>query len=270
MEVIMKECFIVTPIGGASSSIRREIDGLIQTVFAPVLDQFEIQCIAAHQISESGSITRQVVKKLIESELVIANLTNLNPNVMYELGIRHSTRKPTIVIAREDVVLPFDLSDERTIFYKNDISGVNELKDSLMSMIPQALEEARADNPVYRVVDVDLIKIPESTSEPDKVINTRLSQLEGHLEDISRILRTSVGMKPKYAFKRTEKRETDFRYYADESMSSDIEVFCERHSIQSHSEMVYKDVLLIELYPETTEQTAWIQKYELESGLKRI
>ncbi|MUJ20608.1 hypothetical protein [Aliivibrio fischeri] len=264
----MKECFIVTPIGDATSAIRREIDGLINTVFTPVLGEFGLTCIAAHSISESGSITRQVIQGLLESDLVIANLTNLNPNVMYELGVRHSTGKPTIVIARDDVILPFDLSDERTIFYKNDISGVNELKVSLRKMLPKALEEKRADNPVYRVVELDLIKMPDSAPDSEKLLNNRLSQLEYHLEDISRIIKNGVSLNGRN--KINEKKESHFKYYLDEQSSMNFTAYCSLNGVETDEEMVYKDVFLISAYPKTMEQITWLDRYELENGLQRI
>jgi nucleoside 2-deoxyribosyltransferase len=96
----MKECFIITPIGGTGSDIRRETDGLIRSVLKPVLSEFDLNPVPAHEISETGSITRQIIKQLLESDLVIANLTGLNPNVMYEVGIRHCARKPMIVLAK--------------------------------------------------------------------------------------------------------------------------------------------------------------------------
>lgn len=181
-----KECFIITPIGGATSVIRRETDGLIKTVFSPILKKNGFKAVAAHQISETGSITKQVIKRIIEADLVIANLTELNPNVMYELGIRHCARKPVIVVARDDVNLPFDLSDERTIFYKNDMFGVEELQASLEAMIPISLADSEPDNPVYRVVDYDLIRYSEAPTDIDKVMDMRLSKIEDRLVEIAR------------------------------------------------------------------------------------
>ncbi|EHR5764797.1 TPA: hypothetical protein ACMD08_004549 [Vibrio parahaemolyticus] len=266
----MKECFIVTPIGAGGSSIRREIDGLIQTVFTPVVEKFDLKAVAAHQISESGSITRQVVKRILEADLVIANLTNLNPNVMYELGIRHSVRKPTIVVAREDVVLPFDLSDERTIFYKNDISGVNELKDALESMIPLALEEDKTDNPVYRVVDVDLIKIPEGATDSDTLLNSRLSQLENQLEDISRILRqSSNSSKPSNNASKTFRGYT-VRFSIKENQFDDFSEFCAQAELAFRYELVYKDSYMVEVTPDNNKQLLELQRYVDSKGIQRI
>jgi len=237
MEERQKECFIVTPIGDNNSSIRRETDGLIKAVFEPALNDHGIKPIAAHQIADAGSITRQVVKKILESELVIANLTELNPNVMYELGIRHCARKPTIVIAREGVNLPFDLNDERTIFYKNDIFGVEELKERLQTVIPNALRDEKPDNPVYRVVDVDLIKVSEGTTDADSIIDARLSLIEDQLSTISRSIKSTNNSTLKSLAPYKAKRE----FYVHEDDIHDFIEFCDEHEIPIDTKQVYKD-----------------------------
>lgn len=125
-----KTCFIITPIGGDNSDIRRHIDGIIDQSIKPAIgNQYEIS--VSHRDFEIGSINNRIVKRVYESDLVIANLTNTNPNVMYELAIRHCSGKPTIVIAEKGTMLPFDVIDENTIFYVNDPSGANELKDKI-------------------------------------------------------------------------------------------------------------------------------------------
>src|SRR5262249_46641829 len=134
-----KCCFVVTPVGDGNSSIRRAADGLIDSVIMPILTSMGYEVVASHRISDPGSITIQVLEYLLEAKLVIANLTGLNPNVMYEVGVRHCVRSPLVVLAEQTTKLPFDLQEERTLFYKDDMAGTEELKPELQRMIEKAI-----------------------------------------------------------------------------------------------------------------------------------
>lgn len=125
-----KKCFVITPIGSEADQIRRHINGIIDAVIIPTLTpKYDIS--VAHRMTDPGTINKQVIKGIYESDLVIANLTEKNPNVMYELALRHCIGTPVIIIAEEGTSLPFDISGERTIFYINDSQGVIELKKKL-------------------------------------------------------------------------------------------------------------------------------------------
>jgi len=181
-----KNCFVVTPIGAGDSDTRRKAQGILDTVIKPALDKKGYFVHVAHEISTLGSITKQVIKHLIQDELVIANLTELNPNVMYELAVRHAVRLPVITIAEEGTTLPFDISDERTIFYKNDMAGAFELIPKLEKAIDEALIDKEPDNPIYRVTDALIIKESAETPTAEKYILNRLDAIE---ESISKVIR---------------------------------------------------------------------------------
>ncbi|TCT42625.1 hypothetical protein EDB29_102463 [Vibrio crassostreae] len=154
----VKKCFIVTPIGADNSDTRRHADGIIDAVIEPVCKALGLEVVVAHRIDTPGSITTQVIEHVLNDELVIANLSELNPNVMYELGLRHCARKPVISLAVDGTRLPFDISDERTIFYKNDMAGVVVLKDRLQTLAVEALNDEEPDNPVYRAITHNVMK----------------------------------------------------------------------------------------------------------------
>lgn len=176
-----KKCFIVTPIGGEHSDIRRAADGLIDSVLEPICNELDLEMFVAHRIDTPGSITTQVLEHVLNDDLVIANLTTLNPNVMYELAVRHSANLPVICLAQNGTVLPFDISDERTIFYENDMAGVNRLKPLLSKMVSDALTETNYDNPVYRAAKHKVMKDIHPQEDFHSYILDRLDRFESML-----------------------------------------------------------------------------------------
>ncbi|WP_214480982.1 hypothetical protein [Bacillus sp. SM2101] len=152
-----QKCFVITPLGSDDSPIRRHADGVIDAAIEPVLAKLGFEVTVAHRMSEGGSITNQVIQNIIDSELVVANLTNLNPNVMYELAIRHAIRKPIVQICERGTSLPFDISEQRTIFYTNDMQGTVELKENFELMVSKAIEDEKPDNPIFRAIQSEAI-----------------------------------------------------------------------------------------------------------------
>jgi hypothetical protein len=111
-------CFVIGPIGKDGTAERRHSDLLLKSVLKPVLqgEEFGYYVKRADEDADPGMIGDRVVSDIVNAELAVADLTDLNPNALYELGIRHSTRKPTIHVAKEGTALPFDTAALRTIF----------------------------------------------------------------------------------------------------------------------------------------------------------
>lgn len=181
----VRRAFIVTPIGGSDSSTRRAADGLISSVLKPLLNELGFDVFVAHEISLTGSISRQVVEHILEDELVIANLSELNPNVMYELAVRHCTGKPVVAIAEAGTRLPFDIADERTVFYTNDMRGVYELTPALRKAIETSLSKDEPDNPVLRVRQNRALLDSLDQGDAKTILIERLDDIEALLRNIS-------------------------------------------------------------------------------------
>src|SRR5262245_29916524 len=108
-----KLCFVIGPIGDPGTDARRHADWLFQGIIKPVFaehfrDEFEVP-VRADQIVAPGSINTQVITRLLEVPLVIADLSLHNANAFYELAIRHMVRLPTIHMIHKDWTLPLML-----------------------------------------------------------------------------------------------------------------------------------------------------------------
>jgi hypothetical protein len=133
---------VICPIGSADSNERKQSDSLMEFVIEKAISNMAMNChiIRADKIAEPGRITKQIAKEIAESDLVIADLSGLNANVMYELGVRHGLRKPCILMTTQGQSLPFDLLDLRTIFYELSLGGAKKACQDLESQIKSVLD----------------------------------------------------------------------------------------------------------------------------------
>src|SRR5690348_2835827 len=103
-----RTCFIISPIGEKDSDTRQHADNLIRRIILPSLFGFNFQTIRVDQSFSNSRISDEIIDLLRNSELCIADLSEYNPNVMYELGRRHETGKPVILMRPKGQDIIFD------------------------------------------------------------------------------------------------------------------------------------------------------------------
>lgn len=189
---LKEKCFIITPIGDDTDPIRRHIEGIIDAAITPALGK-KYEIVVAHKISEPGSITKQIISEIYNAKLVVANITNRNPNVMYELALRHAIGKPVITIAEKGTSLPSDIVMQRAIFYYNDAKGVLELRAELEKAESEISFETPS-GPIYEVLgdishDTQILQNLNGENnqqlEPLQYIMQRLDRIEDRVRFVS-------------------------------------------------------------------------------------
>jgi len=131
-------CFVVMPIGTqiwgektiTEDELRKKYDYIIKNAILQADSTLDV--IRADEELNPGSMSNDIFTKLMYSKYVIADITYPNPNVFYELGIRHAISSRTILI-RESTAqkVPFDISHLRYIEYKEDPGGMEKLAGDL-------------------------------------------------------------------------------------------------------------------------------------------
>ena len=103
-------------------------DFLYQDVILPVAQKLGFEALRADDVYRPGVILQDIIREIIECDVVVADITPVNANVFYELGYAHATQKPTILLANRSVEkLPFDISGYRVVYYSNTIRGKSEI-----------------------------------------------------------------------------------------------------------------------------------------------
>ena len=137
-----KTCFVVAPIGEEGSEIRKRSDKVLR-ILERSLAPFGYAPIRSDRIAEPGMISHKMIQLLVEAPLVVADLTGANPNVYYELAIRHAVGKAIIQLIAKGEKVPFDVGDMRTIAI--DTSDPYEAEERIMASVQEI------EKPGYRV-----------------------------------------------------------------------------------------------------------------------
>lgn len=155
----MDDCFIICPLGDEGSEIRQRSDKFFKHVFQPVLSNNKYTAIRADQVPKSGLITTQIINLIIGSPLVVADLTDANPNVFYELAVRHATRKPYIQVISKGQQIPFDLSGIRTIEIDiTDLDNVEKAREEIEKQIKEFQGGYIPDSPISVATSARLLQ----------------------------------------------------------------------------------------------------------------
>lgn len=176
-----KQCFIICPIGEDESETRKRSDKLLKYIIEPALKECGYDPKRADQISKPGIITKQIIERIIEDPLVIADLTEHNPNVFYELAIRHVIKKPLIQMIHTNDSIPFDVATSRTIKYDLDVELASKAQKELVAQIKAAEENPdEPDNPISIAVNWESLK---KSKDPQSAINTEIISLLDDLRE---------------------------------------------------------------------------------------
>ncbi len=143
---------VVNPVLSQTFSSRYRSDVFVLMPFAeelkPIYEE-HIKCVTerlglsvarSDDFFTSEHIMDELWTAMVNAKLVIADCTDRNPNVFYEIGLGHAIGKPTILITQQDSDVPFDLRHRRYIPYTYTPHGMKEFEERLASTIKAALE----------------------------------------------------------------------------------------------------------------------------------
>lgn len=133
-----KTCFVIMAIGDttndgaviSSADLKSKYDHLIKEAILKARPLLEV--VRADEVAIPGTITTDIITRIMHSDYVVADVTYPNPNVFYELGLRHACRSGTIIIKDKDgPKVPFDIAHLRYIEYENTTPGLKALSEKL-------------------------------------------------------------------------------------------------------------------------------------------
>lgn len=150
-----KNCFVIMPFSSTLTCKEDEWTEIFEKVITPAVEKsgFNYKCERAN--IHYGSIIWEILDKLNRSALVIADITDRNPNVLYELGVRHALGGPTIAISQNKDDIPFDLTPYPYKIYgwKTDREKKDFKKEIKKAIADLEQNPQKAASPVRKYLD---------------------------------------------------------------------------------------------------------------------
>ncbi len=185
----MKDCFIIMPITTPDFALNRYNGDKFH--FGHVLDHLFIPAIEKAKLNPIPPITKgaeliqgDIIKNLEKTDLVMCDISCLNPNVFFELGIRTALNKPTCLV-RDDTTdnIPFDTTIINHYDYKSSLHAweLEGQVESLTNHIKDTMKNTDGQNALWKYFGITM------TAEPSKEkgnIEAKLDILSKKLESI--------------------------------------------------------------------------------------
>lgn len=215
-----KMCFVIMPYGGNDEAARKRYTGVYKSIIAPAARAAGYKAKRSDIENSPGNITHDIINDLASADMVIADLTSANPNVFFELGIRHAFRKSgTVHIIDVNHEIPFDIKNYRAIEYSTELADISSAIDQISDAIRKREDSPeKSDNPVHDAISDLPMNI---LSAGDPALKEQIEKLQGRtdvLEEKNKSLQARIyELDPSEGYKEDQSQIVDIDKLFDEA-----------------------------------------------------
>ncbi|GAB5479775.1 MAG: hypothetical protein Marn2KO_32420 [Marinobacter nauticus] len=178
-----KTCFIIMPISDSENYETGHFKRVYDHIIKPACDKTGYEAVRADDVARSNYIVIDILRKILDSDLVICDLSDRNPNVLYELGIRQAFNKPTVLLKDSVTQKIFDIQGLRYTEYNQSlrVDSVNSDIDNLCQTIIDT--ENSDENDINSVIQLLGIKPAEISNQ--KEVSAETGVILSAINDLS-------------------------------------------------------------------------------------
>lgn len=201
-----KTCFVIIGFGPKvdyETGRTLDLDKTFENLIKPVFDNLNIKCFRANGIRHTGVIDELMYEWIFKADIVVADISTLNPNALYELGVRHALRpNSTIVISEDKLKYPFDINHITIEKYEHlgkdiGVSEATRFKKELNLKVTTILKLKKRDSPIY----IYLPKLNPPAFQRKRKKNKKLSKRKNNQPTVSELLKDAEKARNENNFK---------------------------------------------------------------------
>jgi O-acetyl-ADP-ribose deacetylase (regulator of RNase III) len=202
-----KQCFVIMPFGekvdvdGKTIDFDRIYDVIHEAVTGGPMRGVNgppLECIRSDKIAQAGWVHRLMISQIYDADAAIVDISTLNPNVFYELGVRHALRRNvTVLLCRKGTKTPFNIAGFNCIRYDpDDPESLRAVQVDIARFVANGLRAGERDSLVYEVLEEQgwegppprfLASEPRRMFEVQNLPGVRVGILTGGLQQIKDI-----------------------------------------------------------------------------------
>lgn len=195
-----KTCFVVMPISDVADYDAGHFARVYEHLIKPACVEAGFDTVRADDVKNTNFIILDILKRIVEADVVVCDLSSRNPNVLYELGIRQAFDLPVVLIKDSQTDRIFDIQGVRTNDYDESlrVDTVKRDRQRLISSIHATVQDHEADpSSLIRLLSVRKAELPQSTelSQGSSLILDAISDIAERISAIES--RASVRMHTK-------------------------------------------------------------------------
>lgn len=183
-----KTCFVIMPIADMDGYDPGHFTRVYEHLIKPACTKAGYVAHRADLVAASNYIIIDILRKIVESDLVICDLSGRNPNVLYELGVRQAFNLPTVLIKDQITPRIFDIQGLRCADYRHSlrIDEVQKEQDSIRAAIIETAEKPNDFNSMIQLLGVTPAPLPSRVelSNDTSLILQSLKNISSRLADI--------------------------------------------------------------------------------------
>lgn len=183
-----KSVFVIMPFSDTISKSSTEWTDIYNEMFAKAFKELGYDC---NRIKPTrGNLIKSILLELKTAPIVLADLTDKNPNVFYELGVRHCLSKRTVIVSQRFSDVPSDLRGYWCLEYKDTAAGYTKFKNEIKRIVDHIESNPNdSDNPVSDFIEKENFSIHEVKQREN------IKRISALITELTAIVNTLIAIK---------------------------------------------------------------------------
>jgi hypothetical protein len=186
-----KTCFVIMPFSETVTCTKNRWTSIYENMIKPAVTGSKLGFTCERSSPRTGNLIKDILNKLDVADVVIADLTDMNPNVFYELGVRHTLRNRTILITQDMKHVPSDLQSYWVVVYKRGRLGNADFKQKMREILREMTKAPdKPDSPVADFLkQTNRTLLSQEKSATSKKLTALCSELSRNIRTTDNLLR---------------------------------------------------------------------------------